>query len=100
MGGVTGEVTGKVTAFLALPATARVAADGGFLVEYQRPVAREVLRPWVAEVPAATLPEEHRCGKREPEGRPLVAPKSNLVTQYLEAGIAGVTPGPEAAGES
>ena len=97
MGGVTGTVTGKVTGLSACVVsignarTAGVAPTAGLgSTEYHLSEVRDVTRPWAAEAPAATLPEEHMCGKREPVGRPLVLPLSNLVTQYFEPGISGV----------
>jgi hypothetical protein len=97
MGGVTGTVTGKVTGLSARVVsignarTAGVAPTAGLgSTEYHLSEVRDVTRPWAAEAPAATLPEEHMCGKREPVGRPLVLPLSNLVTQYFEPGISGV----------
>jgi hypothetical protein len=82
---MAGTVTGTV--FLALVKIFTVD------VTYHWAIKRLVCMPWTAVVPAATLPEEHMCGVRVvPAGRPLDAPKSDLVTQYFEPGIAGVVP--------
>jgi hypothetical protein len=88
MGGVTGEVNGKVTDVLALVKTARA----GVVVEYHWANVREVWRPSAAVAPTATLPEEHKCGSVAAVVKPLVKPLSNLVTQYFEPGIAGAVP--------
>ena len=63
------------------------------MVEYQTVAAREVVRPSLAEAPAATLPEEHKCGfEVEAVGKALARPQSLFLTQYLEPGTAGVVP--------
>jgi hypothetical protein len=95
MAGVTGTVTGKVTGLSACDVSIGNPETGGVAVgfestEYHLSEVRDVTRPWTAEAPAATLPEEHMCGFKEPVGRPLVLPLSNLVTQYFEPGISGV----------